>query len=178
MTSTETKPATSEKTTSAPAAKATEAQEWTRHPLASLRSEIDRLFEDFSQGFRIPLASRSLLEWPYGTGAGPAVDLVDKDKEYQLTAELPGLDEKDVEVTLTDDVLTIRGEKKEEKEEKKKGYYLSERRYGSFERVFRLPEGVDRDKIEARFQKGVLTLVLPKTAAAAKPKKTIEIKAA
>ena len=94
-------------------------------------------------------------------GAAPVVDVVEKDKEYEITAELPGLDEKNIEVKLSDDVLTIKGEKKEEKEEKQKDYYLSERRYGSFQRSFRLPDGVDAEKIEARFKNGVLTLSLP-----------------
>jgi HSP20 family protein len=162
-----------------------EAQDWPWYPLTSLRKEIDRLFDDFSRGFGgFSLARRAPdweTWWPYGAKLGataPAVDLVEKDDEYQITAELPGIDEKNVDVTLSDDVLTIRGEKKEEKEEKKKDYYLSERRYGSFERTFRLPDSVDRDKIQARFEKGVLAVTLPKTPAAAKKQKKIEVKAA
>ena len=79
----------------------------------------------------------------------PAVDLVEKESEYELTAELLGMDEKTIELKISNGMLTIRGEKREEKEEKKKGYFLSERRYGSFERSFRLPEGVETDKITA-----------------------------
>ena len=90
---------------------------------------------------------------------------------------MPGLDDKNVEVKLSNGVLTIGGEKKEEKEEKKEGYYFSERRYGSFKRAFQVPAGVDAEKIEASFEKGVLTIRLPKTAEAQKAKKTIEIKA-
>ena len=88
------------------------------------------------------------------------------------------MDEKNIEVKVADGGLTIKGEKKEEKEEKKKDYYLSERRFGSFERYFRLPEGVDADKIEASFKKGVLTVTLPKKAEAQKPVKKIDVKAA
>ena len=101
----------------------------------------------------------------------PAVDVSEKDKEFEIMAELPGLDEKDVEVKLANGNLTIKGEKKEEKEEREKDYYLSERRYGSFVRSFPLPEGVNADKIEASFAKGVLTVKLPKTAEAQAEKK-------
>jgi HSP20 family protein len=94
-----------------------------------------------------------------------------------VTAERPGLDEKNVELKLADGELTIRGEKQEEKEEKKKEYYLHERHFGSFERRFAVPEGVDTDKIEASFKKGVLTVRLPKKPEARKPEKKIEIKA-
>jgi HSP20 family protein len=88
------------------------------------------------------------------------------------------MDEKNIEVNVVNGGLTIKGEKKDEKEEKNKDYYVSERRYGAFERYFRLPEGVDSDKIEANFRKGVLTVTLPKTAAAQKPAKKIDVKAA
>ena len=99
------------------------------------------------------------------------------DKAYEITAELPGIDEKNVEVSLADGGITIKGEKKEETEEKKKDYYVSERRYGSFDRYFTLPEGVDANKIEASFKNGVLKVTLPKTAEAQKPAKKIEVKA-
>jgi HSP20 family protein len=109
--------------------------------------------------------------------SSPAVDLVEKDKEYEITAELPGLDEKNVQVKLSDSTLTISGEKKEEREEKERGYHLSERRYGAFRRAFRIPEGVDRERIEASFGKGVLTIKLPKSSEGHKPEKIIDIKA-
>ncbi|TIT27253.1 MAG: Hsp20/alpha crystallin family protein, partial [Mesorhizobium sp.] len=100
------------------------------------------------------------------------------DKEYEITVELPGIDEKNVEIKLANRILTLKGEKKEEKEEKDNDYYLSERRYGSFQRSFQLPEGVDADKIDATFAKGVLTVKLPKTAEAQKAEKKITVKAA
>ena len=87
------------------------------------------------------------------------------------------MDEKDIEVKVVNDTLTIKGEKQEEKEEKKKDYYLRERSFGSFERSFGIPEGVDGDKIEASFKKGVLTVMLPKKLEAQKPAKKIGIKA-
>ena len=156
---------------------------WTG-PFESLRREIDRLFDDFHPfDFRLP-STRSLFgrelsalrnsDWP----VAPAMDLVEKGSEYEITAELPGIDEKNVEIKLSNHVLTIKGEKKDEKEEKAKDYYLSERRYGSFQRSFQVPEGVDADKIEASFTKGVLTVKLPKTTEAQKPEKKITVKAA
>jgi HSP20 family protein len=108
----------------------------------------------------------------------PAVDIVEGDKAYEISAELPGMDEKSIEVKLTNEGLTIKGEKHEEKEEKKKDFYLQERRFGSFERSFRLPEGVDTEKVEANFKKGVLTVTLPKTPAAQQAEKKIAVKAA
>jgi len=153
-------------------------------PFETLRREIDRLFDDFGQGFWRSPFRRSLAEleplWSRKLtwGAAPAVDIVESDKAYEVTAELPGMDEKNIEVKVVNGGLKIKGEKKEQKEEKEKDYYLSERHYGSFERYFRLPEGVDPDKIEASFKKGVLTVTLPKKAEAQKPEKKIDIKAA
>jgi len=91
---------------------------------------------------------------------------------------LPGMDEKSIEVKLANGVLTIKGEKQNEKEEKQKDYYLRERSFGSFERSFQVPDGVDGDKIAANFKKGVLTLTLPKSAEAQKAEKKIAVKAA
>ncbi|WP_157016687.1 MULTISPECIES: Hsp20/alpha crystallin family protein [Phyllobacteriaceae] len=159
----------------------TPAEGWA--PFESLRREIDRLFDDFHPlGWRLPSRAVLDLEMPKFSRAAwqvaPAMDLVEKEKEYEITAELPGIDEKNVEIKLSNHTLTIKGEKKEEKEEKEKDYYLSERRYGSFQRSFRVPDGVDADRIEATFTKGVLTVRLPKTAQAQKADKKIEVKAA
>jgi HSP20 family protein len=148
-------------------------------PFESLRREIDHLFEDFDRGFwRSP--ARSLLEiepfWPRGVTA-PAVDIVEREKDFLVTAELPGMAESDLDLKVVNDMLTIKGEKKEEKEEKRKDYHLSERRYGAFERTFRLPDGVDGDKIEANFTKGVLIITLPKKPEAIQPERKIAVKA-
>lgn len=153
-------------------------------PFESLRREIDRLFEDFDTGFWRSPFRRSVFEpepfWRHelSWAAAPAVDVAESEKAYEITAELPGMDEKNIELKLANGNLTIKGEKKEEKEEKKKDYYLHERHYGSFERSFRVPEGVDTDKIEATFKKGVLTVTLPKKPEAQKPQKKIDVKAA
>jgi HSP20 family protein len=151
-------------------------------PFQSLRREIDRLFDDFN-----PLEwrwARSVLDVETPRFARthwmvtPAMDLVEKKTCYEITAELPGIDEKDVEIRLANHTLTIKGEKAEEKEEKEKDHYLSERRYGSFQRSFQVPESVDTSRIEAGFAKGVLKVTLPKTADAQKAEKKIEVKAA
>ncbi|MGC1575778.1 MAG: Hsp20/alpha crystallin family protein [Beijerinckiaceae bacterium] len=150
----------------------------------SLRREIDRVFDSFNWGsWGFPFARTRLgFEMPSLRSASveiaPAVDVAEKDKEYEITAELPGLDEKNIEVKLANGMLTIRGEKKEEKEEKQTDYHLSERSYGSFMRSFQLPEGIDEGKIEASFVKGVLTVKVPKSTQALKNEKTISIKAA
>ncbi len=152
--------------------------------IVGLRREMDRLFDNFLGGFPASPFARpgAGLEpfTPLGRFFGattPAVDLVEKEKAFQLSAELPGMDEGDIDVTLSNDMLTIKGEKKEEHEEKEEGRYLSERRYGSFERAFRMPDGVDRDKIDAQFDKGILTLTLPKTKEAQKRSRKIAVKA-
>lgn len=155
-------------------------------PFTSLREEVDYLFEDFGWHWPAgPFASRrrGLLAPLRGFPASwsvsaPAVDIVDLEKEIQVRVELPGMAEKDIDVEISDNMLTIRGEKKEEREEgEKEGrYYISERRYGSFERSLRLPESANRDKVEARFSKGVLTIAFPKTKEALQKTKKIKIK--
>jgi HSP20 family protein len=106
----------------------------------------------------------------------PAVDVAETDKAYEITAELPGLEEKNIEVKLANGVLFIKGEKQEEKEEKQKDYYRRERSFGSFERSFHVPEGVDTDKVAATFKNGILLVTLPKSAEAQKQAKKIEVK--
>lgn len=147
-------------------------------PIESLRREID-LSSFWCSPFRRPLfAMEPLWRLELSWTAAPAVDMTESDKAYEVTAELPGMDEKDIEVKVVDGNLMIKGEKQQEKEEKQKDYYLHERRFGSFERRFQVPEGVDADKIEASFKKGVLTVTLPKKLEAQKPAKRIEVKAA
>jgi HSP20 family protein len=152
-------------------------------PFEGLRQEINRMFDDFGWG-SWPAFRRSLFT-PEPVSSGgmtrkimPAVDVVESEKAYEVAAELPGMDEKNIEIKVVNGILTMKGEKQEQKEEKKKDYYLQERSFGSFERSFEVPESVDADKIEARFKKGVLTLTLPKKAEAQKPAKKIEVKSA
>lgn len=153
----------------------------TAHPLVSLRDEIDRLFDSFFNApfgrmFEIDPFRRFGTLVPTFGGITPRVDVRETEAAFEITAELPGLAEKDVEVTLSDDVLAIRGEKKTEHEEKKADYHLSERSYGVFHRTFRLPDTVDQERIAATFEKGVLSLTLPKSEKAAKQAKKIEVK--
>ncbi len=158
-------------------------EETMRQPLDTLRREIERVFEDFSSAFpRFPFPHRPFelepwkpFEWPL-RAALPAMDVTEKETQYEITAELPGMTEKDFELTISGGMLTISGEKTEEKEEKKKDYHLSERRYGSIQRTLPVPENVDRNKIEASFKDGVLTVVLPKTKEAAAKQKKIAVK--
>lgn len=142
--------------------------------MRSFRTEMDRLFDRFTDGwFGMPSLRRMLDVVPT-----PAIDMTEDADGYKLTAELPGMAENDIEVALTDGILTLKGEKKQEQEKKDKNYYLSERSYGAFQRSFTLPDGVDRDKVSAEFSKGVLTVTMPKTAQAKAEPKKIEVKAA
>lgn len=161
MTSKSTVPVTKERKSISP---------WPTTPsLSSLQREIDRLFADFSRGFG------SFTGFKSG-GLVPSMNVSETDGEIEFTAELPGMEAKDIEVTLSDNILTIRGEKKSEKEEKEKDYHLVERSFGSFSRSFEVPSGAAPSAIKATMDKGVLTVKFPKPA---QPEaKKIEIKAA
>ncbi len=150
-------------------------------PMDLFRRDLSRLSEDFGDLWRSPLRSNllePLISRDTGWTPSPAVDVVEKDRAYEISAELPGMDEKNIEVKVANGTLCIKGEKREEKEEKQHNYFLSERRFGSFERRFQIPDGIDGDKIEATFAKGVLTVTLPKSAAAQAAEKKISVKAA
>ena len=151
-------------------------------PFDSLRREVDRLFESVAANpWGMPLARTGFpfeMSWLRRMGSvNPAVDVSEKDKEFEITAELPGMSEKDIEVKLSNGNLMIKGEKREETEEHEKDYHLSERRYGSFVRSFAVPDGVDAEKIEAAFENGVLKVRLPKSPQAKASEKKIEVKA-
>ena len=150
-------------------------------PFDTLRSEVERLFDEFGRGFWPLSARRSKFGieplWRREMKS-PAVDVAESEKAYEITAELPGMDEKNIEVKVANGNLIIKGEKQEEKEEKKKDYYLHERHFGSFERSFDVPDTVDAEKIEASFKKGVLTVTLPKKPETQAAAKKIDIKAA
>ena len=144
----------------------------------SFRGEMDRLFDRFGfpslrRVFDIEPAWRSASSFSFSV---PAIDMSEDEKAYKISAELPGIDAKDIDVSVSGDMLVLKGEKRQEKEEKDKNYHFSERAYGSFQRAFDLPASVDRDKVAADFSKGVLTITLPKTAEARKPQKKIAIK--
>ena len=144
------------------------------NPFYSLQRAVDHVFDNFFGEFGLGPFS---LDRRMGSFS-PRIDVSEADREFQVTVELPGLDEKDVEVSLANNFLTLKGEKKEEKEEKRKDYYSKERSYGMFERSIPIPEGIDLDKIDASFKKGVLKVTLPKCAEYQKERKRIPIKAA
>jgi HSP20 family protein len=141
-------------------------------PLEAFHRDVDRLFEDFWRGSNWPSAFRSE---PMFEALSPRMDVSEDDEEIRVTAELPGLDEGDIEVVLSDKWLTIKGEKKAEKEETEKGYKYRERSYGSFHRVIPLEVEVIADKVDANFEKGVLTVKLPKTPEAQRKVKKIPV---
>lgn len=143
------------------------------NPIVELHRRMDELFNDFFEGF-------GLARWPFGEkgerfALSPSVDVSETDDEITVSADLPGMDEKDIEVTLDNDVLVLRGEKKREHEEKKRNYHLVERSYGEFYRRIPLPAEIEADKVKARFSKGVLTVSIPKKPEARSREKKIPI---
>ena len=139
--------------------------------LGTMRDEMDRLFERFEQGWpRLPgLFARE------GGGMVPQLDVKENAEQLSIEVELPGVEEKDVSVTLSNGILSIKGEKRSSREEKKDNYHLAERSFGSFERSLRLPETIDEGKVEARFDKGVLHITAAKKAEAVKSERRIPI---
>ncbi|MBI1320951.1 MAG: Hsp20 family protein [Candidatus Hydrogenedens sp.] len=145
-------------------------------PVQSLHREINRAFADFWRSFDAP---------PFGAGFAtafgglqPRADVVETDKQIEVSVELPGLEEKDVEVSVSSGLLTVKAEKKSEKEDKKAGWHLSERSYGLVQRAISLPAGADTDHAAAKFRNGVLTVTIPKTATAAGEVKKIAVRQA
>jgi HSP20 family protein len=140
-------------------------------PLSRLRDEIDRLFDDF--GFARP--TRSIFAFAPRTALNPAMELAETEGGYELSVELPGLEEKDIDIEFADGALTVSGEKREESEKKDNGYLMSERRYGSFRRQTTLPADIDPETIKASFKGGVLKLAIKKDQEAASQVKKIKI---
>jgi HSP20 family protein len=138
-------------------------------PFTAFRRDMDRMFDDFFTVFGAPALRSS---------ANPTVDVTETEKDFIVTAELPGLDEKDFEVTLAGDVLTIKGEKKSAHEERNGDAYYAERRFGAFARALRLPFEVKDEKVDATYEKGVLTVRVPKPADVQHAVRRIAVKAA
>jgi HSP20 family protein len=140
-------------------------------PFAQFRREMDNMFEGVLGDWTRPmnLLDRRLGSWM------PQIDVRETTKELRVTAELPGMEEKDLEVSFVDGALTIKGEKNEEHEEEKGDVHRSERQYGMFERTIPLPAEVDVDKVKATFKKGVLKITLPKTREAQSNRRLIQI---
>jgi len=140
------------------------------NPLTLLRREMNSLFDNFFRGFEL-----EPFKGHFGTFS-PSVDIQESVKDIKVTAELPGVDDKDIDVSLGKDSLTIKGEKQEEKEDRGKDYYRMERSFGSFSRTIPLPAEVDTVRAKAEFKKGVLTVTLPKTSRAIKETKKIPVR--
>jgi HSP20 family protein len=136
-------------------------------PFMAMRREMDRVMESFGRNLGVPATSMGAM--------APSIDVSETDNEIKVEAELPGVDEKDVEVVVSDNMLTIKGEKKSEKDEKKKDYHLVERSYGSFARQIALPFAAEPDKAKATFKDGVLTISVPKPPEVAAKAKKIAI---
>jgi HSP20 family protein len=134
-----------------------------------LQRDMNRVFDDFFRGGRFPTFSRERL-------FEPSIDVKETDTEYKIEAELPGMDDKDIDISISQGRLVIKGEKQHEHEEKKGSYHRVERSFGQFERQVPLPGDVDVDKVDASFKKGVLNISLPKTEEAKKDIKKIAIK--
>ena len=134
------------------------------------RSPFDNLFDAFfGEDSRLPVL-------PGNAAFTPRIDVKEDDVSYEISVELPGLEEKDIEITVDDGTLVLRGEKSGASEEKEGKYFRQERIYGRFERAFHLPDGVEAEKIEAKFKNGVLTLHLPKKEEAKKVVRQVEVK--
>ena len=160
--------------------------------VGSLRGEMNRLFDRFMGRGGLPTTGRratdlsepswfrdpfELLEGAFGGAADfGRADLSETENAYELQVDLPGLKRDDVTIDYSDGALTISAERRDEREDERKGYYFSERSFGSYRRMFRVPESIDHDKIEAHFKEGVLTVQLPKTEEAQKSARRIEVK--
>jgi len=149
-----------------------------QEPALALSSDIDRMFDDFWRRFGLPLPG----VWSEGNGDAsglfPRVDVRETDQEVEVIAELPGMDEANVDVSLAPGMLTIRGEKKSERDEEKEGYVLRERSFGRVERVVPLPDGLDLDSAKAVLKNGVLTVTIAKTAEARQAVRRIAVQRA
>jgi HSP20 family protein len=150
------------------------------HPIYSLQTEMNRLFDDFFRASEIPTFGRSLGLPPFSlleqSAVSLRIDVHETDKELGISAELPGVSENDIDVSLSRDVLTISGEKRQESEQNVKGWYCIERSYGVFTRSVKLPCEVDQDSCHASFKNGILTVSLAKSAQAQSNTRCISIK--
>jgi len=131
-------------------------------PFLSLHREMNRLFDDVFRGANLTAASGSQGQGDVGTFVNASMNVSETEKEIRITAELPGVTEQDIEISLDDDVLTIRGEKKFERTDDKENFHFVERSYGTFQRSLRLPFPVDPEQVQASFENGVLTVTMPK----------------
>jgi HSP20 family protein len=144
------------------------------HPVRALQSDVNRVFDEFWRTFNLPMGR--LWEESASAVAEPNIDVRETDKEVEVTAELPGMEEDDIEVSVTDGMLMIAGEKESEREAQEQGYVLRERSVGRFERVVPLPDGLDFDSVKATFKNGLLKITIPKTKEAQAAVKRVAVK--
>lgn len=154
-----------------------------RPPLAALRQEMDRLFDDFFTSSPFAMLRRRQLDadpWrrlqSVFDATVPVVDVVERNGEYRITAEMPGLTQADIDIAIAGGVLTVKGEKKQESVEEKQDYIVAERRYGAFQRSFPIPDDADPEATAANMRDGLLTITMPKRADAASRRRKIEVK--
>jgi HSP20 family protein len=132
-------------------------------PVLSLHREMNRLFDDVFRGAGLPAATGSQGQGDVGNFVNASINVSETENEIRITAELPGVTEQDIDVSLDDEVLTIRGEKRFERTDEKENFHFVERSYGTFQRSLRLPYPVNPEQVQARFENGVLTVTVPKT---------------
>jgi HSP20 family protein len=139
------------------------------NPFSMFHMNMDRMFEDFFSGFDLEPFESNYRSFR------PDIEVTENDKEIKVSAELPGMEKKDIDVSLTNGILTISGDKKDEQEEKGKDYFMKERTYGSFKRLIPLHAEIEADKIDAHFKKGVLTIKIPKSGKVKEKKRTVKV---
>lgn len=144
--------------------KAAEKQAPLPSTLAGVHSEIDRVFNEFFRGFGFPQLGMTAFGRFAGSVLKPSVDISGSEKEYAISVELPGVEEKDIHLELKDDALVIRAEKRQDEKSEGGGYYRVERSYGAFQRIFALPQDADGESIKAKYKNGIVTITIPRTA--------------
>lgn len=151
--------------------------------VTTLRQEMDRVFDEFTRHWTVSPFHRRVFDWEplrrMERASGvmmPDIDVAEGEEAIRVSAELPGMEEKDINVEVTEDTLTISGEKREEREEKDEDHHLSERRYGAFKRTLRVPDTVASSKVSAEMKNGILTITLPKTEKAKQKPKKVSVK--
>lgn len=144
------------------------------NPIVTFQDEMNKLFSDFFGDMTMPQWLRNNRNIAFNLS--PAIDVAENNEGFIITAELPGMDIKDVQITMANGYLTVKGEKKQEEKEEKEGYFRQERSYGTFQRVVALPENANLDKAEANLKNGVLTIDIPKKANVPSKERKLEIR--
>lgn len=142
------------------------------NPFIKMQTALDKMVEDFYSSFELPSFPAKEFE---NLMISPAIDIIDDEKHFKVEAEMPGMGEEDIQVTISEGILSIKGEKETSKQDKDKNYTMREINYGSYERTIRLPDSVDVDKAKASFKKGMLWVDIPKKVGAATQSKKLKV---